>query len=332
MKRQDVEVAQLYDILAFRIVTRDVKDCYAALGLVHQMWRPVPGRIKDYIAMPKPNLYQALHTTVLSENGQPFEVQIRTREMDLVAERGIAAHWKYKEGRLDSHAEDHQFQWLRELVDAQREVSDPRQFLNSLKIDLYPDEVYTFTPKGEVFAFPRGATPVDFAYRVHSDVGDHCVGARVNGNLAPRRTCLVPGDIVEILTSPAALPHRDWLSFVVTTRAKKKIRHFIHTQEKVRSVELGRRLLDRELKKFKKSIKKLERDGSLSAILPELGMSRIEDLYASVGYGKTAARNVLAKFVSEEDLAREEPPRTGRSVSSVVRRILPFGSNAIVVV
>jgi GTP diphosphokinase / guanosine-3',5'-bis(diphosphate) 3'-diphosphatase len=332
MKRQDVEVAQLYDILAFRIVTRDVKDCYASLGLVHQMWRPVPGRIKDYVAMPKPNLYQALHTTVLSENGQPFEVQIRTREMDLVAERGIAAHWKYKEGRLDSHSDDRQFQWLRELVDAQREVSDPRQFLNSLKIDLYPDEVYTFTPKGEVFAFPRGATPIDFAYRVHSDVGDHCVGARVNGKLVPLRADLASGDIVEILTSPAAQPHRDWLSFVVTTRAKNKIRHFIHTQEKVRSVELGRRLLDRELKKFKKSVKKMERDGSLAAILPELGMSRVEDLYASVGYGKTASRTVLTKFVSEEDLAREEPSRAGRSVSSVVRRILPFGSNAIVVV
>ena len=200
MKRTGVEAAQLYDILAFRIVVPETRDCYAALGMVHQLWRPVPGRIKDYVAMPKPNFYQSLHTTVIGETGQPFEIQIRTREMDLIAERGIAAHWKYKEGRLGPHADDARFQWLRQLADWQSEVSDPRQFLSSLKVDLYPDEVYTFTPKGEVFAFPRGATPIDFAYRVHTDVGHRCVGARVNGKLLPLRTPLQSGDIVEILT------------------------------------------------------------------------------------------------------------------------------------
>ena len=206
MKRTGVEAAQLYDILAFRIVVPETRDCYAALGMVHQLWRPVPGRIKDYVAMPKPNFYQSLHTTVIGETGQPFEIQIRTREMDLIAERGIAAHWKYKEGRLGPHADDARFQWLRQLADWQSEVSDPRQFLSSLKVDLYPDEVYTFTPKGEVFAFPRGATPIDFAYRVHTDVGHRCVGARVNGKLLPLRTPLQSGDIVEILTAPARRP------------------------------------------------------------------------------------------------------------------------------
>ena len=188
LRRRGVDVSELYDLLAFRIVTPETRDTYAALGLVHQRWRPVPGRFKDYIAMPKPNLYQSLHTTVMSEAAQPFEVQIRTREMDLVAERGIAAHWKYKEGKLLPHADDGRFQWLRQLVDWQSDVSDPRQFLSALKVDLYPDEVYTFTPKGEVFAFPRGATAVDFAYRVHTDVGNRCVGARVNGKLVPLRT------------------------------------------------------------------------------------------------------------------------------------------------
>ncbi len=332
MRRTAVDVAQLYDILAFRIVVPETKDCYAALGLVHQLWRPVPGRIKDYIAMPKPNFYQSLHTTVIGETGQPFEIQIRTREMDLIAERGIAAHWKYKEGRLGSHSDDARFQWLRQLVDWQSEVSDPRQFLSSLKVDLYPDEVYTFTPKGEVFAFPRGATPIDFAYRVHTDVGHRCVGARVNGKLVPLRTPLHSGDIVEILTAPAQTPSRDWLSSVVTSRARHKIRHFIHEQEKLQAVELGRRLFERELKKFKRSIKKLEADGSLPRELSHWGFSKPEDLYAAVGYGKLAPRNALERFVPAEELARPEAERKESAVSRVVRRILPFAGADVVVV
>jgi len=332
MRRTAVDVAQLYDILAFRIVVPETKDCYAALGLVHQLWRPVPGRIKDYIAMPKPNFYQSLHTTVIGETGQPFEIQIRTREMDLIAERGIAAHWKYKEGRLGSHSDDARFQWLRQLVDWQSEVSDPRQFLSSLKVDLYPDEVYTFTPKGEVFAFPRGATPIDFAYRVHTDVGHRCVGARVNGKLVPLRTSLRSGDIVEILTAPNQTPSRDWLSSVVTSRARHKIRHFIHEQEKLQAVELGRRLFERELKKFKRSIKKLEAEGSLVRELPHWGFSKPEDLYAAVGYGKLAPRNALERFVSAEELSRPEAERKESAVSRVVRKILPFAGADVVVV
>jgi guanosine-3',5'-bis(diphosphate) 3'-pyrophosphohydrolase len=331
MRRREVDLAQLYDILAFRVVVQETRDCYAMLGLVHQRWRPVPGRIKDYIAMPKPNFYQSLHTTVMSDTAQPFEVQIRTREMDLIAERGIAAHWKYKEGK-PAPVDDARLLWLRQLVDWQSDVSDPRQFLSSLKVDLYPDEVYTFTPKGEVFAFPRGATTVDFAYRVHTDVGHRCVGARVNGRLVPLKTELASGDIVEILTAPNQSPSRDWLSFVVTSRARHKIRQFIHTQEKLQAVQLGRRLLERELKKHKKTLKKLESQGAVAKELSLWGFSKPDDLYAAVGYGKLAARTVLERFVSPEELARPEPVRTESAVSRVVRKILPFGSPDIVVV
>ncbi len=333
MKRQGIEIAQLYDILAFRIITREVKDCYAILGLVHQMWRPVPGRIKDYIAMPKPNFYQSLHSTVMSEKGTPFEVQVRTQEMDLVSERGIAAHWKYKEGRLETSPDDARFDWLRQLADLRTEVSDPRQFLNSLKVDLYPDEVYTFTPKGKVFAFPRGATPVDFAYRVHSDIGAHCVGARVNGKLVPLKTPLQNGDWVEVLTSPAARPSRDWLSFAVTSRARNKIRHHIHAQEKEKSIEIGRRLLEKEFKRFKRPIKKLESDGSLADALPDLGLSKIEDLYAAIGFGKVSPRKLLERFVPAEELARSEGPEEKESVlGRAARKILPFSSASVKVV
>jgi GTP diphosphokinase / guanosine-3',5'-bis(diphosphate) 3'-diphosphatase len=332
MRRREVDAAELYDILAFRIVTPETRDCYAALGLVHQLWRPVPGRIKDYIAMPKPNFYQSLHTTVMGEAAHPFEVQIRTREMDLIAERGIAAHWKYKEGKLGPHADDERFRWLRQLVDWQSEVSDPRQFLSALKVDLYPDEIYTFTPKGEVFAFPRGATPVDFAYRVHTDVGHRCVGARVNGKLVPLRTPLASGDIVEILTAPGQSPSRDWLSSVVTSRARHKIRHFIQAQEKERAVELGRRILERELKKYRRTIKRLESEGKLQGELSNWGFSKPVDLYAALGYGKLAARNVIERLVPAEQIDRAETRPAETAVSRVVRKILPFGAPDITVV
>ena len=332
MRRRGVDVAQLHDLIAFRIVTGETRDCYAALGLVHQLWRPVPGRIKDYVAMPKPNFYQSLHTTVISESGTTFEVQIRTREMDLIAERGIAAHWKYKEGRLDPRSDDTRFQWLQQLVDWQKEVSDPRQFLSSLKVDLYPDEVYTFTPKGRVFAFPRGATPVDFAYRVHTDIGHRCVGAKVNGKLVPLRTPLSSGDIVEIMTAPNQTPSRDWLSFVATSRARHKIRHFIHTEENLQAVELGRRLLDRELKKFRRTLKKLDAQGILERELPHWGFARPEDLYAAVGYGKIAPKAAIERFVPAEELARPDEASKESAVSRVVRKILPFGAPDIVVV
>ncbi|NHZ73687.1 MAG: RelA/SpoT family protein [Nitrospirae bacterium] len=286
MRRQGIDPSQLYDYIAFRIVTPSVRDCYACLGVVHQAWRPVPGRFKDYIAMPKPNLYQSLHTTLVSPSGEPFEVQIRTREMDLIAEDGIAAHWRYKEGDSEPTETDQSFSWLRQLLEWQKDVQDPRTFLNSLKIDLYPDEVYIFTPKGDVFSFPRGATPLDFAYKIHTDLGHHCVGARINGKLEPLRSELKNGDIVEIVTNPSRFPSRDWLSFVATSRAKTKIRQWLNTEQKQRAIEIGKRLVERELKKHKVGIKRFLDSDSLVEYLTAEGIARPEDLFASVGYGK----------------------------------------------
>src|SRR5207344_639815 len=250
LKRQRIELDQVYDFVALRIITQSVKDCYAALGIIHQTWSPVPGRIKDFIAMPRPNGYQSLHTSVVSENGFPFEVQIRTEEMHRRAEEGIAAHWKYKEGRIGDHRDERYFQWMRQLLEVQQEVRDPQEFLQNLKIDLYPEEVYIFTPKGEVRSLQRGATPVDFAYMIHTDVGNQCTGARVNGKMVPLRTRLQNGDIVEILTQTGHKPSRDWLTFVVSSRARNKIKHVLQGEERVRSIELGRRLFDKEARRF----------------------------------------------------------------------------------
>jgi guanosine-3',5'-bis(diphosphate) 3'-pyrophosphohydrolase len=320
LRRQGIDIGQLYDYLAFRIITPSVKDCYAALGIIHQTWRPVPGRIKDYIAMPKPNFYQSLHTTVVAEKGQPFEVQIRTKEMDLIAEQGIAAHWKYKEGRVGASTDDSNFLWLRQLVEWQQEIKDPRVFMHSLKIDLYPDEVYTFTPKGDVFAFPRGATPLDFAYRIHTDVGHRCVGARLNGKLVPLRTPLKNGDIVEVITGPTQTPSREWLNMVVTSRARHKIRHWLNTEQKHRSVELGRKLIEREAKRLKVPWRKLVTENALDGVLHEYGMSKLDDLYADVGYGKISPRNIVERFGVDE----QQPSETEGVIQRAVRKIFPF--------
>jgi len=327
LHRQQIPLDQLYDILAFRILVDTIPQCYSVLGIVHQAWRPVPGRIKDYIAMPKPNFYQALHTTLVPENAPPFEVQIRTREMDLIAENGIAAHWKYKEGKLDPRADEASIGMVRQLLETTKEISDPREFLTALRIDLFPDEVYTFSPRGAVFSFPRGATPVDFAYRIHTDVGHHCVGARVGGRLVPLKTPLENGDIVEIMTSPAAQPSRDWLGFVVTSRAKNKIRAFIHAAEKEKSIEIGRRLLERELKKFKKSLPRLLDQKAFDPHLQEFGASKVDDLLADVGYGKVLPKAVVAKLLPPETPAADATPAPSRvaTLRSAVRRVLPFG-------
>ena len=326
MRRQEIDIGQLYDYLAFRIIANNVKDCYACLGIIHQMWRPVPGRIKDYIAMPKPNFYQSLHTTVVAERGQPFEVQIRTRDMDLIAEQGIAAHWKYKEGRVGASSEDANFLWLRQLVEWQNDIKDPRVFMNSLKIDLYPDEVYTFTPKGDVFAFPRGATPLDFAYRIHTDVGHRCVGARVNGKLVPLRTPLKNGDIVEILTGSTQTPSREWANMVVTSRARHKIRHWLNAEQKNRSIELGRKLIEKESKKYRVQWRKLVAENALDGVLTEHGFARLEDLYADIGYGKVSARSIVERFVTDEQ--KEKGPSDEGVLQAAVRKIFPFTSAA----
>jgi len=326
LRRQETDIGQVYDYLAFRIITSSIKDCYAALGFVHQMWRPVPGRIKDYIAMPKPNFYQSLHTTVVAEKGQPFEVQIRTREMDLIAEQGIAAHWKYKEGRVGARDDDKNFLWLRQLVEQQQEIKDPRLFLHSLKIDLYPDEVYTFTPKGDVFAFPRGATPLDFAYRIHTDVGHKCVGARVNGKLVPLRTVLKNGDIVEILSGATQTPSREWLNIAVTSRARHKIRHWLNTEQKHRSIEVGRKLIEKEAKRYKVQWRKLVAENALDGVLSEHGLARLDELFADVGYGKVSARSVVERFATDEE--KGKPPAEPGVLQQAVRRIFPFTSSS----
>ncbi len=328
LRRQEIDIGQLYDYLAFRITTSSVKDCYGCLGIIHQMWRPVPGRIKDYIAMPKPNFYQSLHTTVVAEKGQPFEVQIRTKEMDLIAEQGIAAHWKYKEGRVGAHPDDKSFLWLRQLVEWQQEITDPRVFLNSLKIDLYPDEVYTFTPRGDVFAFPRGATPLDFAYRIHTDIGHRCVGARVNGKLVALRTPLRNGDIVEILTGATQTPSREWLNMVVTSRAAHKIRHWLNAEQKNRSIELGRKLIEREAKRYRVQWRKLIAENALDGVLSEYGLARLDDLYADVGYGKISPRNIVERFAGETEKEKSHEP--AGVLQQAVRKIFPFTSSATI--
>ncbi|MBI3262741.1 MAG: bifunctional (p)ppGpp synthetase/guanosine-3',5'-bis(diphosphate) 3'-pyrophosphohydrolase [Acidobacteria bacterium] len=318
LKRQNVELEQVYDFVALRIVTKSVRDCYAALGIIHQTWSPVPGRIKDFIAMPRPNGYQSLHTSVISERGFGFEVQVRTEEMHRMAEEGIAAHWKYKEGREGAHSDERYFQWMRQLLESQQEVRDPREFLQNLKVDLYPEEVYTFTPKGEVKVLPRGGTVIDFAYAIHTDVGHHCVGARINGKMMPLRTRLKNGDIVEIVRSARHKPSRDWLSFVATSRARQKIKHFLHAEEKARAIELGRKLLEKEARRFDLATKGLLEGEALQKASEECGFARPDELFAGVGYGRLAARQVLAKLVPSDQL--KEKPQTG--VISAVRRVL----------
>jgi GTP diphosphokinase / guanosine-3',5'-bis(diphosphate) 3'-diphosphatase len=321
LKRQKIDLDQVYDFMALRIVVPSIKDCYAALGIIHQTWSPVPGRIKDFIAMPRPNGYQSLHTSVVSERGFPFEVQIRTAEMHRVAEEGIAAHWKYKEGRLGADRDEQYFIWLRQLLEFQQEVRDPQEFLQNLKIELYPEEVYIFTPKGEVKALPRDATPVDFAYAIHTDVGHQCVGSRVNGKMVPLRTRLRNGDIVEVMTAPGHHPSRDWLNFVVTSRARNKIKHYIHAEEKARSLDLGKKLFEKEARRYGLNVKSLTEGPAFAAALTDYGYSKAEELLVALGYGKLAPKTVIAKLVPQEQL-KETPEGGLAQVANVVRRVL----------
>jgi GTP pyrophosphokinase len=326
LKKQKIELEQVYDFIALRIITDSVKDCYATLGIIHQTWSPVPGRIKDFIAMPRPNGYQSLHTSVISEHGMPFEVQIRTIEMHRMAEEGVAAHWKYKEGRAGTQRDDRYFQWMRQLLDVQQEVRDPQEFIQNLKVELYPEEVYTFTPKGLVKALPRGATPVDFAYAIHTDVGHQCVGARVNGKMVPLRTRLKNGDIVEIVTQAGHKPSRDWLNFVSTSRARNKIKHLIHAEEKTRAVELGRKLFDKEARRYDLNPKTIVEGAEFAKALVDFAVGKPDDLFAAIGYGKVQPKQVLVRLVPADTL-REKPPEG--AVASVVRRVLGTGEEKI---
>ena len=323
LQRQKIPLNEVYDFIALRIITQTVKDCYGVLGIIHQMWSPVAGRFKDFIAMPRPNGYQSLHTSVVGEHGLPFEVQIRTEEMHRIAEEGIAAHWKYKEGRVGADRDEQYFHWLRQLLESQQEVRDPQEFMQNLRIELYPEEVYIFTPKGEVKSLPRGSTPVDFAYFVHTDIGHRCVGARVNGRMVPLRTRLANGDIVEIVTQADHKPSRDWLNFVGTSRARNKIRHYLHSEEKARSFELGRRLFDKEAKRFNVE-KALITDEALAKIAGEYGAQRVEDLLAAIGYGRVMARTVLARLSGQEALREKAPDG---AIASVFKRVLGTGGD-----
>ena len=324
LKRQKIDLERVYDFVALRVITQSVKDCYAALGIIHQTWAPVPGRIKDFIAMPRPNGYQSLHTSVISDHGFPLEVQIRTDEMHRRAEEGIAAHWKYKEGRVGDQRDERYFQWMRQLLEVQQEVRDPQEFLQNLKIDLYPEEVYIFTPKGEVRSLPRGATAVDFAYSIHTDVGNRCVGARINGRMVPLRTRLQNGDIVEIVTQADHKPSRDWLSFVVTSRARSKIKHVLQGEERARSVELGRRLFDKEARRFGLNPATVLDSSELLKFASEYGARTSDELLAHIGYGKLSARTVLQKSVPAE--LKEKAPDS--PVIAVVKRVLRPGAGA----
>ncbi len=340
MRRQKIELDQVYDLVAARVITpSEVRHCYGALGVVHNIWRPVPGRIKDWIATPRDNLYQSLHTSIIGAEGQPFEVQIRTEEMHHIAEEGVAAHWKYKEGKRGARDDDEAFQWLRSLVEWSQEVKDSRDFLESLKLDLYPKDVYAFTPMGKVIQLPRGATPVDFAYTIHSEVGSTCTGARIGGRIVPLRTAIQNGDVVEILTSPNAHPSRDWLNFVVTTRARNRVRHWVAEQQRAESIEIGRKLFEKEAARFQLSPKKLLSDsnGDFKRIANEYGYGRVDDLLAAIGYGKTVPRTVIAKYLgpdkfAELDQKKESRLRSGmREGVQAVKRLIRLGDDSIVV-
>jgi GTP diphosphokinase / guanosine-3',5'-bis(diphosphate) 3'-diphosphatase len=328
--RQERSLDQIYDLLAVRVVSDSDRNCYAALGVVHHIWRPVPGRFKDYISMPRPNLYQSLHTTVI-HGGQPFEIQIRTQEMHRIAEEGVAAHWKYKDGKPMSSGDDQRIAWMRQLIEWSQDLQEPGEFLSTLKVDLSPVEVYAFTPKGRVLELPRGATPVDFAYSVHTEVGHQCVGAKVNGQMVSLRHEVVSGDVVEILTQKGHKPSRDWLSFVKSSHAKSKIRHYINTQEREEATEMGKRLLENESRNFPKGLKKIPAE-DLQKLCVEYGLSKPEDLYAAVGFGKYSARQVLARYFGEPTKEAEKVAEDAKpTLVKTVKRMLGMGEAPLIV-
>jgi GTP diphosphokinase / guanosine-3',5'-bis(diphosphate) 3'-diphosphatase len=326
MKAQGIDFEQVYDIIAFRIIVKSLPTCYEALGIVHSQWKPVPGRFKDFIAIPKPNMYQSLHTTVIGPYGERVEIQIRTEEMHLLAEEGIAAHWGYKEGRANKvlGKDDEKFAWLRQLMEWQQDLKDPKEFLETVKVDLFTDEVFVFTPKGDVRSLPRGATPVDFAYSIHGDVGDRCIGAKVNGKIVPLRYKLKNGDTVEVLTSPQGHPSKDWLTFVRTSRAQAKVRRFIKQQERERSLELGREVLDKELRRYGLSIAKVLKGSELKKVAQELSLHDEEGVLAALGYGRVSVTQVLPRLVPEALLEKQKPlaePQTQTSVGKITELI-----------
>jgi GTP pyrophosphokinase len=317
MKSQDLELEQIYDAIGFRIIVDSgIGTCYAVLGQIHSVWAPVSGRFKDYIALPKPNGYRSLHTTVIGEYGERMEVQIRTVEMHRDAELGIAAHWKYKEGNFEASPDDSKFDWLRQLVEWQKEISDPHEFLDAVKLDLFPDEVFVFTPTGEVINLSSGSTPIDFAYAIHSEIGSHCAGAKVNGRLVPLRHRLKDGDTVEIVTSPSQSPKKDWLDIAVSSKARNHIRHSIRQVEKSRAIDLGRDILRRELKRNALTLSQVRDDGRLVRYAEnEFGGKPVDDVFAAISYGKIAAGILVRKLRGDGEA---DEPESGPSAAAAV--------------
>ena len=320
MQNRSVDIDQIYDLIAIRVMVNDIRECYEVLGLVHSTWKPIPGRFKDYIAMPKGNMYQSLHTTVIGLDGERMEVQIRTSEMHRVAEAGIAAHWKYKEGKGYDEKEVKRFAWLRQLLEWQQELQDSHEFMNTVKVELFPEEVYVFTPRGDVKSFPKGSTPIDFAYTIHTDIGHRCVGAKVNGKLVPLKYELKNGDIIEVITSPHHTPSKDWLKIVRSSRARNKIRAWIKTEERVRSISLGKEILEKEFRRFSLNLSKLQKSGELKQVAIDFGYLSDDDLMASVGYGKLSCHQVLGKLLPEEKLVErqeQKESRIGKAISKL---------------
>ncbi len=324
MKDQNIDFDQVYDITAFRVIVNSIKDCYDVLGIIHSIWKPIPGKFKDYIGLPKENLYQSLHTAVIGPYGERIEIQIRTKEMHRIAQEGIAAHWKYKEGKPLDEADDKRFTWLRQLLEWQRDLKDDQEFIESVKVDLFPHEVYVFTPKGDVKEFPVGATPVDFAYSIHSDVGNHCVGAKVNGRIVPLKYEFKSGDTVEILTSPNQKPSKDWLKFAKTPRAKTKIRQWFKSEEREKSIILGKEILDKELRKYDLHLAKVTKSGELENVAGEFSFQGTDDLIAAVGYGKVTANQIIGKLLPPESLDKKEEEEESR-LKSLLHKITRTG-------
>ncbi len=335
---QNLPFEEIYDIIAFRIILDTVAECYAALGLIHSLWKPVPKKFKDYIGVPKPNMYQSLHTTVIGPYGERCEIQIRTWEMDSVAKSGIAAHWGYKEGEKIDEKISNTFAWIQNLVENQQSIKDPDEFMESVRIDLFPDEVYAFTPKGEIKSIARGATPVDFAYLIHSEVGNRCVGAKVNGHIVPLQYQLKNGDIVEIATSKNQHPSKDWLKFVKTVKARSRIRQWIKTQERERSLTLGREMCEKAFRKYRLNFNELLKSQGMQAAVEHFGFKKIDDLIISIGYGKItplqAIRRIAPQFKADEEQSvlnkiigrvKKKKPKTGVVVCGIDDMLIKFG-------
>ncbi len=331
MKEQNIDFDQVYDITAFRVIVHSIKECYDVLGIIHSTWKPIPGKFKDYVGLPKENMYQSLHTTVIGPYGERIEIQIRTHEMHKISEEGIAAHWKYKGGKVVEEAEDKRFTWLRQLLEWQRDLKDNREFIESVKVELFPNEVYIFTPKGEVKQFPVGSTPIDFAYSIHSDIGNHCVGAKVNSKIVPLRYELRSGDTIEILTSPNQKPSKDWLKLVKTSRAKAKIRQWFTAEEREKSITLGKEILEKELRKYDLQQAKLMKSGELAKVANEFSYQGVEDLIAAVGYGKVTANQVIGKILPQEKLDQQKEELQEGRLKHLIQKITRGPKDALLI-